>query len=284
MQLEQDKNKMKKGLYIVSTPIGNLRDITYRALDVLKNSDFIICEDTRVSKKLLNHYNIKVELIINHKFNERKNLPKIIDLIQSQKIVSLISDAGTPLISDPGKILVEECVKQKIDIIPIPGVSAITAALSICGFSNKFMFYGFFPDKTTQAEKEFFKLSNFENSIIFFVSARKINKYFTLLNKYFSGRKIVICREITKLYETFYRGELKDLKKFNINPKGEITLIISEIIDKKNENFLSESDKTKIKKLMSKFSLKDVSEIMSSENKISKSVIYKYCLKLKNEN
>ena len=284
MQLEQDKNKMKKGLYIVSTPIGNLRDITYRALDVLKNSDFIICEDTRVSKKLLNHYNIKVELIINHKFNERKNLPKIIDLIQSQKIVSLISDAGTPLISDPGKILVEECVKQKIDIIPIPGVSAITAALSICGFSNKFMFYGFFPDKTTQAEKEFFKLSNFENSIIFFVSARKINKYFTLLNKYFSGRKIVICREITKLYETFYRGELKDLKKFNINPKGEITLIISEIIDKKNGNFLSESDKTKIKKLMSKFSLKDVSEIMSSENKISKSVIYKYCLKLKNEN
>lgn len=284
MQLEQDKNKMKKGLYIVSTPIGNLRDITYRALDVLKNSDFIICEDTRVSKKLLNHYNIKVELIINHKFNERKNLPKIIDLIQSQKIVSLISDAGTPLISDPGKILVEECVKQKIDIIPIPGVSAITAALSICGFSNKFMFYGFFPDKTTQAEKEFFKLSNFENSIIFFVSARKINKYFTLLNKYFSGRKIVICREITKLYETFYRGKLKDLKKFNINPKGEITLIISEIIDKKNENFLSESDKTKIKKLMSKFSLKDVSEIMSSENKISKSVIYKYCLKLKNEN
>lgn len=283
MQLEQDKNKMKKGLYIVSTPIGNLRDITYRALDVLKNSDFIICEDTRVSKKLLNHYNIKVELIINHKFNERKNLPKIIDLIQSQKIVSLISDAGTPLISDPGKILVEECVKQKIDIIPIPGVSAITAALSICGFSNKFMFYGFFPDKTTQAEKEFFKLSNFENSIIFFVSARKINKYFTLLNKYFSGRKIVICREITKLYETFYRGKLKDLKKFNINPKGEITLIISEIIDKKNGNFLSESDKTKIKKLMSKFSLKDVSEIMSSENKISKSVIYKYCLKLKNE-
>ena len=284
MQLEQDKNKMKKGLYIVSTPIGNLRDITYRALDVLKNSDFIICEDTRVSKKLLNHYNIKVELIINHKFNERKNLHRIIDLIQSQKIVSLISDAGTPLISDPGKILVEKCVKQKIDIIPIPGVSAITAALSICGFSNKFMFYGFFPDKTTQAEKEFFKLSNFENSIIFFVSARKINKYFTLLNKYFSGRKIVICREITKLYETFYRGKLKDLKKFNINPKGEITLIISEIIDKKNGNFLSESDKTKIKKLMSKFSLKDVSEIMSSENKISKSVIYKYCLKLKNEN
>lgn len=284
MQLEQDKNKMKKGLYIVSTPIGNLRDITYRALDVLKNSDFIICEDTRVSKKLLNHYNIKVELIINHKFNERKNLHRIIDLIQSQKIVSLISDAGTPLISDPGKILVEECVKQKIDIIPIPGVSAITAALSICGFSNKFMFYGFFPDKISQAEKEFFKLSNFENSIIFFVSARKINKYFTLINKYFSGRKIVICREITKLYETFYRGELKDLKKFNINPKGEITLIISEIIDKKNENFLSESDKTKIKKLMSKFSLKDVSEIMSSENKISKSVIYKYCLKLKNEN
>lgn len=284
MQIEQDKNKMKKGLYIVSTPIGNLSDITFRALEVLKNSDFIICEDTRISKKLLSYYNIKVELITNHKFNEKKNLAKIIDLIQSQKIVSLISDAGTPLISDPGKILVEECVKQKINIIPVPGVSAITAALSVCGFSNKFMFYGFFPDKMIEVEKEFLKLRNFENSIIFFVSARKLNKYFALLNKYFNGRKIVICREITKLYETFYRGELKDIKEFNVNLKGEITLVISEITEKKKENFLSESDKTIIKKLINKFSLKDISEIMSSEKKISKSIIYKYCLKLKNEN
>ena len=284
MQIEQDKNKMKKGLYIVSTPIGNLSDITFRALEVLKNSDFIICEDTRISKKLLSYYNIKVELITNHKFNEKKNLAKIIDLIQSQKIVSLISDAGTPLISDPGKILVEECVKQKINIIPVPGVSAITAALSVCGFSNKFMFYGFFPDKMIDAEKEFLKLRNFENSIIFFVSARKLNKYFALLNKYFNGRKIVICREITKLYETFYRGELKDIKEFNVKLKGEITLVISEITEKKKENFLSESDKTTIKKLINKFSLKDISEIMSSEKKISKSIIYKYCLKLKNEN
>ena len=284
MQIEQDKNKMKKGLYIVSTPIGNLSDITFRALEVLKNSDFIICEDTRISKKLLSYYNIKVELITNHKFNEKKNLAKIIDLIQSQKIVSLISDAGTPLISDPGKILVEECIKQKIDIIPVPGVSAITAALSVCGFSNKFMFYGFFPDKMIEVEKEFLKLRNFENSIIFFVSARKLNKYFALLNKYFNGRKIVICREITKLYETFYRGELKDIKEFNVKLKGEITLVISEITEKKKENFLSESDKTIIKKLINKFSLKDISEIMSSEKKISKSIIYKYCLKLKNEN
>ena len=284
MQIEQDKNKMKKGLYIVSTPIGNLSDITFRALEVLKNSDFIICEDTRISKKLLSYYNIKVELITNHKFNEKKNLAKIIDLIQSQKIVSLISDAGTPLISDPGKILVEECVKQKINIIPVPGVSAITAALSVCGFSNKFMFYGFFPDKMIEVEKEFLKLRNFENSIIFFVSARKLNKYFALLNKYFNGRKIVICREITKLYETFYRGELKDIKEFNVKLKGEITLVISEITEKKKENFLSESDKTIIKKLINKFSLKDISEIMSSEKKISKSIIYKYCLKLKNEN
>ena len=237
MQIEQDKNKMKKGLYIVSTPIGNLSDITFRALEVLKNSDFIICEDTRISKKLLSYYNIKVELITNHKFNEKKNLAKIIDLIQSQKIVSLISDAGTPLISDPGKILVEECVKQKINIIPVPGVSAITAALSVCGFSNKFMFYGFFPDKMIEVEKEFLKLRNFENSIIFFVSARKLNKYFALLNKYFNGRKIVICREITKLYETFYRGELKDIKEFNVNLKGEITLVISEITEKKKRKF-----------------------------------------------
>ena len=133
-----DKKEIKKGLYLVPTPIGNLEDITLRAIDILKKSSFILCEDTRVSKILLKKYNIKSKLISNHKFNETKNLNKILDLLKSGEIISLISDAGTPSISDPGSILVNECVKNNIKIIPIPGASAVATALSISGFSEKF--------------------------------------------------------------------------------------------------------------------------------------------------
>ena len=137
----------ENGLYLVSTPIGNLKDITFRAIEILKKSSYILCEDTRVSKNLLDRYDIKSKLISNHKFNETKNLPKIIEFLKSGEIISLISDAGTPSISDPGAILVNECVKNNIKIIPVPGPSAVATAVSISGFSEKFFFYGFFPEK-----------------------------------------------------------------------------------------------------------------------------------------
>ena len=146
-QSDTIKNKFNFGLYIVSTPIGNLSDITLRAIDVLKKSEYILCEDTRTSKKLLDKYKIKSKLISNHKFNEKKNIDKIIEILKSEKIVSVISDAGTPAISDPGKIIINECVKKKINIYPIPGASAVTSAVSISGFSEKYFFYGFFPQK-----------------------------------------------------------------------------------------------------------------------------------------
>ena len=133
----------ENGLYIVSTPIGNLKDITFRAIEVLKNSKHIFCEDTRVTKKLTSHFNIKSTLISNHKFNESKNLKKIIELLNTGQIVSLVSDAGTPALSDPGRLIVEECVKKKINIFPIPGPSSVTAAVSVSGFSSNFFFNGF---------------------------------------------------------------------------------------------------------------------------------------------
>ena len=137
----------KKNLYIVSTPIGNLADISLRAIETLKKSDYILCEDTRVSKNLLTKYQIKSNLISNHKFNEKKNLNKIMNLLKSGKVISLVSDAGTPSISDPGTILVNECILNEIKIIPIPGPSAVSTAVSISGFSDKFFFYGFLPEK-----------------------------------------------------------------------------------------------------------------------------------------
>ena len=135
-----DKNKqqtIKQGLYLVSTPIGNMEDISFRALNILKKSNIILCEDTRRSGILLSHFNIKTKLLPYHKFNEKKISNKIVEIIKENKIVSLISDAGTPAISDPGMILVNKCIKENLSVYPIPGSSAITAAVSISGFSDK---------------------------------------------------------------------------------------------------------------------------------------------------
>jgi len=164
----------ENGLYLVSTPIGNLKDITFRAIEILKKSSCILCEDTRVSKNLLDKYNIKSKLISNHKFNETKNLSKIIELLKSGEIVSLISDAGTPSISDPGKVLINECIKQDINIIPIPGASAVAASMSVSGFSEKFFFYGFFPEKKKFITSDLEILSKINSSIVFFISPKKI--------------------------------------------------------------------------------------------------------------
>ena len=285
IKLQSQIKNDESGLYLVSTPIGNLKDITFRAIEILKKSDFILCEDTRVSKNLLNKYEIKSKLISNHKFNEKKNTEKIIDHLKSGKTISLISDAGTPSISDPGAILVNECVKQDIRIFSIPGPSAVASAVSISGFSEKFFFYGFFPEKKQTLKNELQKLSELNSSLVFFVSPRKINKIIPVLKKNFNGRKIVFCKEITKFYEEYIRKDINDLKLFNKEPKGEFTIIISEKnIDKNTSQELSESDKGIIKMLINKISLKEITIIVSQDKNISKKEIYNYCLKLKNEN
>mgnify|MGYP001268571853 FL=1 len=277
-------NKLKKGLYLIPTPIGNLGDISFRSIELLKNSDFILCEDTRISKKLLNNFEIKTKLIPNHKFNEVKNLSKIINLLKKDKIVSMISDAGTPGISDPGAVLVNECLKENINIIPIPGPSAVTTSVSASGFSEKYLFYGFFPEKEKMIKKELDKLSNLNFCIVFFVSPKKINRIIPHLKKYFIGRKILICREISKYYEEFLRSNLEDLQPFKVEPKGEITIVISEKkIDKKILQILSESDKRNIEKMIHKLSTKEITDLISQNSKVSKKEIYNYCLKIKNE-
>tara|TARA_B100000686_G_scaffold342123_1_gene420669 strand:- start:1340 stop:2197 length:858 start_codon:yes stop_codon:yes gene_type:complete len=284
MNLEIDKNKIKNGLYIVATPIGNLKDITYRALEILKNSDYILCEDTRISSKLLAHFNIKSKLISNHKFNEKKNLKKIIYLLNSYKILSLISDAGTPAISDPGKILIEECIKNNISVFPVPGPSSVSASISISGFSDKYYFHGFLPEKKSAINKDFEKLSKLNCSIIFFISAKKINKIIYLIKKYFKKRNIVICREITKYYEEYFRSSVESLEEFKNILKGEITIVISDKNeDQNNLNLLTESDKKKIKKLITKSSIKDIINAINEKKNVSKKEIYNYCLSLKNE-
>ena len=196
------------------------------------------------------------------------------------KIVSLISDAGTPTVSDPGRILINECVKNEISIYPIPGSSAVSAAVSISGFSEKYFFYGFFPDKKKDLLNDLKDLSNINGSVVFFISPNKINNSIEYLKSFFSGRKILICREMTKFFEEYIRINVDDLKPFKKIPKGELTLVISE-----NNNHhlisLSEIDKKKIKKMIQNSSVKDIVDLITKEKKISKKEVYNYCLSIK---
>ncbi|MDC3356476.1 16S rRNA (cytidine(1402)-2'-O)-methyltransferase [Candidatus Pelagibacter ubique] len=284
LHTENINNKVKSGLYIVSTPIGNLSDITLRALEVLKKSDYVLCEDTRISKNLLERYEIKSKLIANHKFNEKKNLSRVIDILKSGSVVSLISDAGTPSISDPGTILVNECVVNEIDIFPIPGASAVSSAVSISGFNEKYFFYGFFPDKNSKLNEDFERLANLEGCIVFFISPRKFNRSIKDLKRYFSNRKILVCREMTKFYEEYIRTDVETLEPFKSDPKGELTIVISEKVKEKNSSIiLKESDKIIIQKLIKKLSIKDITDLISQNTNVSKKEIYNYCLKIKNE-
>ena len=280
-----DKNKQQTvgpGLYLVSTPIGNMEDITLRALNILKKSDIILCEDTRRSGKLISYFQIKSKLLPYHKFNEKKVTNKVIDSIKKDKIVSLISDAGTPAVSDPGMILVNKCIDENLDVHPIPGSSAVTSAFSVSGFSDQYLFYGFLTKEKNKLESVLKNLSNLDYSIIFFIPASKINFYISKLKKYFFGRKIVIAKEMTKIHEEFIRDKVKSIRNLPENLKGELTVVLSEKIKEKNiKKEIHESVKMEIKKMLKKYSHKDVVEFISKKDNLPKKMIYNYCLKLK---
>ena len=284
MHVDEKLYNLKPGLYCVSTPIGNLGDITLRALEIIKNSDLILCEDTRISKKLLSKFKIHKKLISNHKFNENKNLNFILENLENKKIISIISDAGTPAISDPGRILINKCVEKNINIYSVPGPSAVGAAISVSGFSDKYLFCGFLPEKKNELNKLFTSVSKINFSIVFFISPKKINKIIDPIKKHFFNRNILICREITKFHEEYVRSSVKSLSEVSISSKGEVTVVISEDINlKKNFIKLEESDKKKISNLIKKMTIKNIVNKINKNKKIPKKIIYDYCLKLKNE-
>ena len=271
-----------KTLYIVSTPIGNLDDITLRAIDVIKKSDFILCEDTRRSLKLLNHLKIKKRLVSYHKFNEKKQIRNIIEHINKGKILSLISDAGTPLLSDPGDVILGECLKKNIKVVPIPGVSSITTAMSMSGFKDQFLFYGFLPKKERELDNKLETLSLIEFAQVFFIPSVKINFYLKKFEEFYKGRRIVIAREMTKIHETFHRGDVNGIRGQQIPSKGEVTIILSE---KKMTYTKINKEKivNKAKKYLKRYSLKDAVNLILETEKINRKEIYQLCLKIKNE-
>jgi len=280
-----DKNKQQNinpGLYLVSTPIGNMEEITFRALNILKKSDTILCEDTRRSGKLLSYFQIKNKLLPYHKFNEKKICNKIVNLIKENKIIALISDAGTPSISDPGRILVNRCVEENLKVYPITGSSAVTSAVSVSGFSDQYLFYGFLPKKENEINTVLKNLKNLNYSLVFFIPALKINFYLQKFKEYFFDRKILIAKEMTKMHEEFIREDVNLIENLSENLKGELTVVLStKIIEKNISKEISESAKIRIKKMLKKYTHKDVVEFISEKENLSKKMVYEFCLKLK---
>ena len=226
----------KGQLFVIGTPIGNLEDITLRAISTLKNVDIILAEDTRNSKKILDAHNIDTKMMSYHDHSSEKEINKIVDLLRNGKQLALISDAGTPTISDPGYGLIRDCIRNEIGIVPIPGVSSITAAMSISGLpSDSFTFVGFLPQKKGRLKKikELLKL---DNTIILFESPYKLEKTLNQLLEHLGDRAVVVGRELTKLYEEVIRGNLSDIimhfSKSKV--KGEIVIMIGKDDDRIN--------------------------------------------------
>lgn len=218
----------KGRLYIVATPIGNLKDFTFRAIDTLKEVDFVFAEDTRNSIQLMKHYKIETKIDSYHEHNNVKKIPKIINLLNKGKSIALISDAGTPTISDPGYKLIRACIDEEINIIPIPGASAVTAALSASGLpSDSFFFLGFLPHKKGRKKKISF-LKSLDNTIIIFESPHRLLKTLKELHDELGERPVVVARELTKLYEEIIRGNFDSIIEYfeSKKVKGEIVIII----------------------------------------------------------
>jgi len=220
---------MNGKLYIVSTPIGNLKDITLRALETLEAVDFILCEDTRITSRLLNHYNISKKLISFNAVSEKKKIPNVIARIKSGDNCALVSDAGTPAISDPGVRLVSEAIKEQIDVVPIPGTSAVITALTISGLpTDSFIFEGFLPQKKGR-QKKLKELSDEKRTIILYESTYRIKKLVDELDEYMPKRYVVVCRELTKKFEETWRGypnEIKEVIDEKIS-KGEFVIVVA---------------------------------------------------------
>lgn len=226
----------KGHLFVVGTPIGNLEDITLRAISTLQNVDLILAEDTRNSKKLLSAHNIDTKMMSYHEHSNEKETKRIISLLLDGKNLALISDAGTPTISDPGYGLIRDCIKKEIKIIPIPGASAITTAMSVSGLpSDSFTFFGFLPQKKGRIKK-IKELLNVDNTIILFESPFRLEKTLNQLKEYLGNRSVVVGRELTKLYEEIIRGNLEDVIKYfsKSKVKGEIVIMIGKNDDRIN--------------------------------------------------
>ncbi len=279
------QNKIGK-LSIVSTPIGNLGDITLRAIETLKAVDLIICEDSRITNRLLKHLLIEKTLFIYNDHSDETARDKIIDKLNQGLNIALVSDAGTPLISDPGYKLVLELNKQGIEVDVVPGACSPIAALCISGIpSDRFMFTGFIPSKDSAKEKLFEELKTYKTSLIFFESAQRLENTLSMMKKFFSARKVAVIKELTKLYQQAINASIDEIiDYFEKNPdklKGEIIIIVAPPNENEGLNF--DDIEAELSTLLNSMSVKDAVELVSRNNELPKKQIYKLALSLKSK-
>jgi len=274
------KKSFDKGLYVTATPIGNLGDISKRALDLFGSADFIICEDKRVSGKLLSYYEIKTPMISYHDHNSQAVMPKLIDELKAGKTMALITDAGTPLISDPGYKLINECRDQGIMVTSLPGASAVLCALTCAGMAtDKFFFSGFLPSKTVARKKEINKLSKIPATLVYFESPKRLLASLKDLREVLGNRNAAVCRELTKLYEEIRKDNLDNLIEHYEGlqtPKGEIVVLIEQGKEKKLVNNLDSALVDALKKLSVKEAVFAVTYMTGRKRK----EVYKRALEL----
>jgi 16S rRNA (cytidine1402-2'-O)-methyltransferase len=272
---------MPPGLYIVATPIGNLQDITLRALEVLKRADLIACEDTRESGKLLSAYGIKKPTLSYNDHNGAHRRPQILEALREGKMVALVSDAGTPLISDPGYKLVKEAQAQGFYVTVIPGASSVMAALCLSGLpTDQFFFAGFLPPKSEACRKEIQSLANLSATLVLFESPKRLEKTLALLYDVLGNREAAVVREITKLYEETRKAPLSELiahYKAHGEPKGEVVLVIEPAGEKQTDVADIES---KLSLLLATHSVKEAASIVAEETSRPRKEIYSLALEL----
>ena len=275
-------------LYVVATPIGNLEDITLRAIKILKEADYVLCEDKRITSRLLNKYEIKTKLIGFHKFNENRILDNVLSLLTFGKNVALVSDAGTPLVSDPGSVLVSAARKNYINIVCIPGPSSLSSVLSICPFNfQEFLFLGFLPDDKSKRKKIFVSLSQRSKIVILFIAPHDLNKYLNELYDFYPEIEIFYAREVTKIYEESWVGKITELLKLSEEKKlkGEIVLVLNfgstSLNNSVSDNEIIDLTKSYVKK---GYSLKEASKAVAKEFNLSSKKPYNLYLTLKTKN
>lgn len=276
MNRQKSFENNKSTLFLVATPIGNLNEITYRAVDTLKNVDFIAAEDTRNTVKLLNHFEITTKLMSHHEHNLTSSIPKILNLLHEGHDIALVSDAGYPAISDPGYELVKEAIKEEFNIVPISGANACLNALVVSGICPQpFLFYGFLDHQDKKKRKELEELKSKKETIVFYEAPHRIKKTLTLMLDIFGNRQIALCREITKKHEEINRGTIDEILLVVDDMKGEMVIVVEGSHEIEEEQVFEQTIEEHVNEYIDKgMSAKDAIKEVAKQRSVSKNVIY----------
>ena len=276
MNRQKSFENQKSTLYLVATPIGNLNEMTYRAVEILKNVNYIAAEDTRNTIKLLNHFDITTKLISHHEHNIISSIPKIINLLEEGNDIALVSDAGYPAISDPGYELVKETISHDFNVVPVSGANACLNALVVSGINPQpFLFYGFLDHQDKKKKKELNELKNYKETIVFYEAPHRIKKTLILMLDIFGNRNMTLAREITKKHEEINRGTIEEILEVVDDMKGEMVIVVEGNKEVQEDIVFEQSIEEHVQEYIDKgMSTKDAIKEVAKQRQLSKNIVY----------